>query len=450
MLFWRVVTSVWPWSILIWLVLFAGTTAPTQANNFYGTGLLKPMVKENETTIHILGGAKLAIQADETKYSLTDHLGSTRLAIASDHEVSRAIDYTPFGNSPTNATTETDEANQYTGMTFESETATYDYHARAYDPSVARFTGLDRQREDASPYVYVGNNPIAFVDRTGNGRIPFFIRTGIITDSGQYQSSYRLHKELAKLSDPASKTRFFDSDHIFDDVQPLEFVKTLNGEIYRLIDIITEKDSHITLNNQLFWFVGDDKNMSETSKNNLEVTLNVLRSVKKDLAENIVLLDFSTKDDSPNLETVKGALKEMNLPFEVMKRIYQGPKSASTYEFRGKFYVSIDDLSNNIHQSLKQPADTPETTTPGRTLSVSTHETTTPGRTLSVSTHETTTPGQTLSVSIPETTTLTQTTAVQTDLSNKIQSSSRGTARPHPYKLINPRQPKPLFTQNDF
>ena len=126
------------------------------------------MVEESETTIYLPGGVKLTTESDETKYSLTDHLGSTRLAIASDHEVSRAIDYTPFGNSPTNATTETAEANQYTGMTFESETATYDYHARSYDPTVARFTAVDTLRQTPGSYTYVSNNPINRIDPSGN------------------------------------------------------------------------------------------------------------------------------------------------------------------------------------------------------------------------------------------------------------------------------------------
>jgi len=53
-----------------------------------------------------------------------------------DNSVSEQSDYTPFGDTPAN-TTETAEASQYTGMNYEPESATYDYHARDYDPGPA-------------------------------------------------------------------------------------------------------------------------------------------------------------------------------------------------------------------------------------------------------------------------------------------------------------------------
>ena len=412
----------WPWSILIWLILFAGIPTLTHANNFYGTESLKPMVEESETTIHILGGAKLAIQADETKYTLTDHLGSTRLAIASDHEVSRATDYTPFGDTPSD-TTLTAKAGRYTGQAYEPESATYDYHARVYDPSIGRFGSPDAIRESISPYSYTENNPVVFLDRAGNGRVPFSIRTGISTGYGSYQSSYLLNKELAKLFDSTSRTRFFDSDEIFNDIPSPGSVTGSNGEIYRLNNIIIGGNTEITFNNHLFWIVGDDKEMSETSKTNLVDTISRLRSVKNDLAENIILFDFSRTDDRSNLETVEGALREMNLPFEVIKRIYHGERGRSTYQFGDNYYESANDMVADIGPSLKQSVSIPETTTPS----------------------------QTIAVSIPETTTPSQTMAVQagpSTQSDSTQPSSRGSARPHPYKRKTPRQPEPLFTEN--
>ena len=368
------------------------------------------MVEESETTIYLPGGVKLTTESDETKYSLTDHLGSTRLAIASDNAISKPTDYTPFGNSPTNATTETAKAGRYTGQAYEPESATYDYHARAYDPSVARFTSPDAIRQSISPYSYTENNPVVFWDRTGNGRVPFFINTGMETDSTPYRASCRLRKKLAGLYDPKSKTRFFDSDGIFTDIVPPGSTTGLNREIHKLASIITEKDADMTFNNKLFWFVGDDKKMSETSKNNLESVINGLKSVKNDLAENIILFDFSTKNDRSNLKTVKGALKKMNLPFEVIKRIYPGPKGGNIYQFGDKYYDSADNLVADIDQSLKQPSGIPETTTPSQTITV------------------------------------------QADLSTEsdlIRPPSRGSARPHPYKRKTPRQPERLFTQND-
>jgi len=151
--------------------LFAGIPTLTYANNFYGTRLLEPMIAGYKTTIHLPGGAKLTTESTETEYHLNDHLRSTRLATAGDGAVSRGADYTPFGDTPAD-TAET--ANQYTGMNYEPETATYDYHARAYDPSVARFTAVDAIRESISPYSYVSNDPINKIDPDGLGEVYFY------------------------------------------------------------------------------------------------------------------------------------------------------------------------------------------------------------------------------------------------------------------------------------
>ena len=166
--------------ILIWLILFAGT--PTHANNFYGTESLKPMVKENETTIYLPGGVKIKTESDETKYSLTDHLGSIRLAVAGNNSVSKPTDYTPFGDTLADTT----ETNQYTGMTYEPETASYDYHARRYDPTIAHFTSVDAIRESISPYSYTSNNPINFVDPDGKGKVSIWLSSvyGVDTSAG--------------------------------------------------------------------------------------------------------------------------------------------------------------------------------------------------------------------------------------------------------------------------
>ena len=62
---------------LLFAPFFALAEASPDYNNpeyYYGTRSLNPMVAEGETIIYLPGGAELAIQGDETKYSLTDHL----------------------------------------------------------------------------------------------------------------------------------------------------------------------------------------------------------------------------------------------------------------------------------------------------------------------------------------------------------------------------------------
>jgi RHS repeat-associated protein len=46
----------------------------------------------------------------------------------------------------------------------------YDYGARFYDPTVSRFFTLDPKSETysfQSPFTYVANNPILFIDKNG-------------------------------------------------------------------------------------------------------------------------------------------------------------------------------------------------------------------------------------------------------------------------------------------
>jgi len=70
-------------------------------------------------------------------------------------------------------------------MNYEPETATYDYHARAYDGSTARFTSPDAIRESISPYSYTENNPVNFVDPDGLGEVHFFLYTMEYEQIGQ-------------------------------------------------------------------------------------------------------------------------------------------------------------------------------------------------------------------------------------------------------------------------
>ena len=133
------------------------------------------MVKENELTVHLPGGARLSVQNDKMGYNLTDHLNSTRLAVARDNAISDPTNYTPFGDNPTDTTDDTNLVGHYTGMSYEAETATYDYHARAYDPTIARFTSVDAIRQSISPYSYTENNPINFVDSNGLGKVSFWL-----------------------------------------------------------------------------------------------------------------------------------------------------------------------------------------------------------------------------------------------------------------------------------
>jgi RHS repeat-associated protein len=101
----------------------------------------------------------------------TDHRSSTR-AVWTGAKVAMQLDYLAFGATDTaNSRLEAPIAERvrqrYTGQEWEEETGLYACHARLYDPGLGRFLSPDPARETASPYAYVGNDPIDFTDPTG-------------------------------------------------------------------------------------------------------------------------------------------------------------------------------------------------------------------------------------------------------------------------------------------
>ena len=303
---------------LVLLVLSASGTiafAGAETNHYYGKSSLKPMVEEDQTTIHLPGGDRLAIQDDETKYTLTDHLGSTRLAVASNNEVSRRADYTPFGYTPANTT----ETGQYTGMTYEPETATYDYHARAYNPSIARFLSLDSRREDASPYVYVGNNPINFVDFTGAGKVPLILISGNTRDDRAMKE-----KIASKIFDIYSQNSSFDhlkkvffTDHFFGHVvrnnswEPkMNFLVTRNI----LLDSSGTPDTTLKYDDEhILWFVTDSNPDQEIDVKTAMSQLSELRDPESNypkFATDVTIIDMTAGGSGH--ETLYKELKTLN------------------------------------------------------------------------------------------------------------------------------------------
>ena len=139
-------------------------------DRFYGNQSLNLLVGGDKRILMLPGGTKLEIgereREEKVTYVVTDHLRSAWVAVTGDNTVSGGVDYTPFGEQ--SATEGIVLAQSYTGMDFEPETATYDYHARGYDGSVNRFLSVDALRQTPSPYEYASNNPVNRVDPSGN------------------------------------------------------------------------------------------------------------------------------------------------------------------------------------------------------------------------------------------------------------------------------------------
>ncbi|AOM77212.1 DUF6443 domain-containing protein [Pedobacter steynii] len=107
------------------------------------------------------------------EYTLEDHLGNGRLYFDINAGVARKIqetDYYPFGLDIQRSLIGTENKYQYNGKEKQDQEKMYDYGARFYDPVIGRWNVIDplaEQMRRYSPYTFVYNNPLRFVDPDG-------------------------------------------------------------------------------------------------------------------------------------------------------------------------------------------------------------------------------------------------------------------------------------------
>jgi RHS repeat-associated protein len=109
-----------------------------------------------------------------TAWYLTDKLGSVDNIVSSSGTVLDTIVYDSFGNITTESNASNGDRLKFTGMEYDSTTGQYDDHARDYDQTLGRFTGLDPVgfgAGDRDLYRYVGNGPVNSTDPSGMGTI---------------------------------------------------------------------------------------------------------------------------------------------------------------------------------------------------------------------------------------------------------------------------------------
>ncbi len=108
-------------------------------------------------------------------YMLRDHLGSTRVLLEANGNSLAPVqttEYYPFGLAFTynnlNKSKYLFSGKELQDISFDSNIlGWYDFGARLYDPVIARWFCQDPASQLTSPYIYCGNNPVAFVDPDG-------------------------------------------------------------------------------------------------------------------------------------------------------------------------------------------------------------------------------------------------------------------------------------------
>ena len=104
-------------------------------------------------------------------------IGSARLVVDTAGTVKDSYDYFAFGGARSQAIS-TGQSYRYTGKPFDNDhnLNLHYYGARYYDGTTGRFISVDplaARYPTFSPYVYVANNPIIFIDANGDSvRVP--------------------------------------------------------------------------------------------------------------------------------------------------------------------------------------------------------------------------------------------------------------------------------------
>ena len=292
----------------------AGNDDGARTLNLYGGGM-RPMVEERDgvQTLNIYGpGGQIIAQvvqdgqgSEEVRYLLTDHLGSTRVVVDAEGNAVARYEYAPHGETTVGGTAGADVPYRYTGHPYDEGQDVYDMPARGYDPTLGRFLSVDPRRQDASPYVYAGNNPVGYVDPTGGGDVPFFVVSGMELNAAN---------QGGPLSRSIARGFGLRTDQI---VYPSNiFNSTIDSRGRRLMSSAEtrpgflrgggrkDKGTEWSLNNKLYWFIGKDEPVTEP--NQLADGLEAMRIARPGFAEEIVVVDFT--GDANKIGLIMGRL----------------------------------------------------------------------------------------------------------------------------------------------
>jgi len=192
-------------------------------------------------------------------YFHEDHLGGASIMTDEDGEVVAEYQYYPYGGTYSEETSGEDFGNsyKYTGQEEDSEIGLYYYGSRYYNPEVTKFMSRDpavyderflemlRDPQSFNTYAYVRNNPIKYIDPSGE----YVVETGGIEDGDTKDSITTAVNDalgIAATWDGIATVSFFQDN--FGTTDPSELV---GHYTYVGTDYVTDcTDSLDNLNNK--------------------------------------------------------------------------------------------------------------------------------------------------------------------------------------------------------
>lgn len=139
------------------------TPVASQMNGVWGVTVWGPM-------------GPIAWVSDRTYYLLSDTSHSVWGAVT-DTGLSFATAWTPFGTVGASFGDSSVVPYGYQGHEWDSEVGLHNFKARLYDPALCRFLAPDPQSQFSSGYLFAGNNPLTWIDPTGE--LSLWARVGI-------------------------------------------------------------------------------------------------------------------------------------------------------------------------------------------------------------------------------------------------------------------------------
>ncbi len=292
---------------------------------------LRPLVEATAgaQTLNIYGpGGQIIAQAtrddqgnEGVRYLLTDHLASTLAALDADGNAVARFEYGPHGETAVAAGAAAAQARyRYTGHPWDAAQGLYQTPARGYDPATGRFLSIDPRRQDASPYIYAGNNPVGFVDPTGGGGVPFFVHTGYkktgSTDPNKSHVAYSIGLQFGL--DGAGDQPMFSAD-AFNSGGGIGY-SAAEKQSRTIMRGRAMSDRNYTYNGKMYWIVGGEVEVDELDR--LKEGIAAFRTHNEDFPSEVTILNLS--GDMKRGTDLRDKLRALNLDPLVVDAKQQG------------------------------------------------------------------------------------------------------------------------------